>query len=93
VDEGRRRGRTSSAVDRETADRPHGLTVAEVEDWPHRFLVGAENTLRMRPKDENAVKDEQIKKLRQKVGDLVRDNDLLRAALKPYPLAPRTSDA
>ncbi|NKB80295.1 MAG: helix-turn-helix domain-containing protein [Nitrospirales bacterium] len=75
------------------AARAHGLTVAEVEDWQQRFNVGAENALRTRPKDEEAVKDEQIKKLKQKVGDLVLDNDLLREALKPYPLAQRTSDA
>lgn len=60
------------------AARKHGLTVAEVEDWRDRFLVGAENALRNRPKDEEALKDEQIKKLKQKIGDLVLDNDVLR---------------
>jgi transposase-like protein len=40
----------------------HGLTVTEVEDWREKFLLGAENTLRSRPRDENALKDEQIKK-------------------------------
>lgn len=49
----------------------HGLTVAEVEDWREKFLLGAENVLRSRPRDEEAVKDEQIKKLKQKIGDLV----------------------
>ena len=34
------------------------------------------------------MKDEQIKKLKQKIGDLVLDNDILREALKPYPLGP-----
>jgi transposase-like protein len=75
------------------AARTHGLTVAEVEDWRERFLSGAENALRTRPKDEDAVKDEQIKKLKQKIGDLVLDNDMLREALKPYPLDRKTSDA
>lgn len=75
------------------AARTHGLTVAEVEEWRDRFLVGAENALRTRPKDEEALKDEQIKKLKQKIGDLVVDNDLLREALKPYPLTRGTSDA
>lgn len=42
------------------AARTHGLTVAAVEDWREKFLVGAENALRTRPKDEDAVKDEQI---------------------------------
>jgi transposase-like protein len=74
------------------AARKHGLTVAEVEDWHQRFLLGAENALRTRPKDEEALKEEQIKKLKQKIGELVVDNDLLREALKPYPLARGTSD-
>jgi transposase-like protein len=82
------KGETSVAE----AARKHGLTVAEVEDWRDRFLLGAENALRSRPKDEEALKDEQIKKLKQKIGDLVLDNDILREALKPYPLARGTSD-
>ena len=75
------------------AARTHGLMVAEVEDWREKFLQGAENALRSRPKDEEAFKDEQIKRLKQKIGDLVLDNDILREALKPYPLDRKTSDA
>ena len=71
----------------------HGLTVAEVEDWREKFLVGAENALRSRPKDDDAITDEQIKSLKQKIGDLVLDNDILREALKPDPLDRKTSDA
>ncbi len=74
------------------AARQDGLTVAEVEDWRDRFLLAAENALRARPKDDEALKHEQIKKLKQKIGDLVLDNDILREALKPYPLARGTSD-
>ncbi len=83
------KGETSVAE----AARTHGLTVAEVEDWREKFLSGAENALRTRPKDEDAVKDEPIKKLKQKIGDLVLGNDILREALKPYPLDRKTSDA
>ena len=83
------KGETSVAE----AARTHGLTVAEIEDWRDRFLVGAENALRSRPKDEEALKEEQIKKLKQKIGDLVLDNDILREALKPYPFDRKTSDA
>ena len=61
------KGETSVAE----AARTHGLTVAEVEDWREKFVSGAENALRTRPKDEDAVRDEQIKKLKQKIGDLV----------------------
>jgi transposase-like protein len=83
------KGETSVAE----AARTHGLTVAEVEEWREKFLLGAENALRSRPRDEEAGKDEQIKKLKQKIGDLVLDNDILREALKPYPLDRKTSDA
>ncbi len=74
------------------AARQHGLTVAEVEDWRDRFLLGAENALRARPTEEEALKEERIKKLKQKIGDLLLDNDIVREALKPYPLARGTSD-
>ena len=83
------KGETSVAK----ATRTRGLTVAEIEDWREKFLLGAENTLRSRPRDEAALKDEQIKKLKQKIGDLVLDNDILPEALKPYPLDRKTSDA
>jgi transposase-like protein len=73
------------------AARKHGITVADVEEWHQRFLLGVENALRTRPKEE-ALKEEQIKKLKQKIGELVLDNDILREALKPYPLAHGTSD-
>ena len=73
--------------------RKHGLTVAEVEEWKDRFVLGAENALRARPKDEEALKDEQIKKLKQKIGELVIDIDILKEAQKPYlPTTPGTSD-
>ena len=45
----------------ETAGK-HGWTVAEVEDWGKKFLPGAENALRSRLRDDEALKDEQIKK-------------------------------
>ena len=47
----------------ETAAAQHGLTVAEVEKWRGQFLLGAENALRVRPKDEDALKDEQSRSL------------------------------
>ena len=83
------KGETSAAE----AARLHGLTVAEIEDWRKKFLLGAENALRTWPKDEEAVKDKQIKKLKQKIGDLVLGNDILWEALKPYPLDRKISDA
>ena len=64
------------------AARKHGLRVAEIEEWRDRFVLGAENSLRSRPKDDEALKDEQIKKLKQKVGELVLDIDILKEGLK-----------
>jgi len=83
------RGETSA----QEAARKHGLTVAEVEDWREKFLTGAENALRSKPRDEEAVKAEEIRRLKQKIGELVLDNDILREASKPYrPTDGRTSD-
>jgi len=73
------------------AARRHGLTVAEIEEWHERFLLAAENALRARPKDEEALKEEQIKKLQRKIGELVIDNDILREATKGRPSDPTTS--
>lgn len=41
------------------AARKHGLKVAEVEEWRERFLLAAENALRTRPRDDEALKDEE----------------------------------
>ena len=82
------RGETSAAE----AARKHGLTVAQVEEWREAFLLGAENALRSRPRDDEALKDEQIKRLKQKVGELVLDLDILQEATKGRPFARTTSD-
>lgn len=75
------------------AARKHGLTVAEVESWKERFLLAAENALRSRPRDEEALKEERIKQLERKIGEMVLDMDILREAMKPYrPFDAKTSD-
>jgi len=35
----------------------HGLTVGEIEDWRDKFLLGADNALRSKPKDDDALAD------------------------------------
>ena len=75
------RGDTSVAE----AARKHGLTVAELEDWRERFLAGAENALRSRPADEDGQKDRDIKRLKQKVGELVMDLDIIKGATNGHP--------
>ncbi len=75
------RGDTSVAE----AARKHSLTVAEVEDWRERFLAGAENALRSRPADEDDQKEREIKRIKQKVGELVMDLDIMKEATKGHP--------
>ncbi len=82
------RGETTAA---EAAGK-HGLTVAQVEEWREVFLLGAENALRSRPRDEEALKDEQIKRLKQQVVELVLDLDILQEATKGRPFARTMSD-
>jgi transposase-like protein len=82
------KGETSA----QAAARKHDLTVAEIEEWRDRFLLAAENALRARPKDEEALKDEQIKRLKQKIGELVLDLDILKEATKDRPFLPRPSE-
>ena len=67
------------------AARLHGLTVADIELWKERFLSGAENALRSRPLDDEEVKDREIKRLKQKIGDLVMDIDILKEAQRGRP--------
>jgi transposase-like protein len=75
------RGETTAAE----AARRHALTVAEIEQWKDRFLGGAENALRSRPLDDEALKDLEIKRLQRKVGELVMDIDILKEASKANP--------
>lgn len=75
------RGDTSVAE----AARKHALTVAEIEEWRDRFLSGAENALRSKPLDDEAQKTQEIKRLKQKVGELVMDMDILKEAIKGNP--------
>lgn len=83
------KGETSVAE----AARQHGLTVRDVEDWQDQFLRAAENGLRRRSKYEEALKEEQIEKLKQMIGELVVENDVLRDVIKPYLIAWEMSDA
>lgn len=74
------------------AARKHGLTVAEVEDWKEKFLFGAENALRSRPRDDEEQQQEQLRRLKQKVADLVIEVDVLREATKTRPFVPKKSE-
>ncbi len=79
-------------ISTQEAARQNGLTVADVEEWKERFLLGAENALRSRPKDDEALREEHVKKLERKVGQLVMDIDILKAAQKLRPTMPGSSE-
>lgn len=81
------RGETSI----QEAARFRGLTVGEIEGLKDRFLSAGENALRSRPKDEEALKEDQIRKLKQKVGELVLDLDILKEASRGRPFEEGTS--
>lgn len=74
------------------AARKHDLTVNEIENWKDNFLNAGENALRSRPRDEEALKDGQIKKLQRKIGELVMDIDILKEAAKGHPTKPGMSE-
>ncbi len=74
------------------AARKYGVTVAEIEDWRDRFLAGAENALRRRPGDDETQKERESKRLKQKVGELVMDVDILREATKGHPSLRQITD-
>ena len=66
------------------AARRHGRKVAEVEEWRDRFLLGAENALRARQKEDEALREEEINRLKRKVGELTMDLDSPRGRKAPY---------
>jgi transposase-like protein len=74
------------------AARRHGLKVAEVEEWRDRFLLGAENSLRARPKEDAALREEEAIDSSVMVGELTMDLDILREAARLRPTTPGTSD-
>ena len=82
------RGETTA----QEASRQHGLTIAEIDDWKEKFLSGAENALRSKPRDEEAIRDEREKRLKAKIGDLVLELDILKEAIKGRLFVPPTSE-
>jgi uncharacterized protein (DUF2252 family) len=81
------RGETSMAE----AARKHALTVAEIEEWQERFLAARRERAAIAAEGRRGFEDEHIKKLKQKVGELVLDLDILREAAKGRPTDPTTS--
>ena len=62
-----------------------------MEEWRDRVLFRAENALRARQKEDEALREEEINRLKRKVGELTMDLDILREAVR-RPTTPGTSD-
>ena len=62
--------------DLEALSRELGVTAATLSSWRDGFLDGGKASLKSRPADE---RDEEIARLRAKVGQLTMDNELLGA--------------
>jgi len=60
--------------DLEMVSRDLGVTAAKLSQWREAFLRGGEAALKYRPGDE---RDEQIKRLEAKLGQILMDNELL----------------
>jgi hypothetical protein len=60
--------------DLETLSRELGVTAATLSSWRESFLDGGKASLKSRPADD---RDEEIARLRAKVGQLTMDNELL----------------
>jgi transposase-like protein len=70
------RGATTAAA----AARKHAVTVAASEQWKERCLSGAAKALRSRPRDDEALKEQEITRLQRKLGELVMASDILTEA-------------
>ncbi len=60
--------------DLDTLSRELGVTAATLSSWREGFLDGGTAALKSRPTDD---RDEEIARLRSKVGQLTMDNELL----------------
>jgi hypothetical protein len=78
--------------DLELLSRQLGVTAAELSGWREAFLAAGEAVLKSRPAD---IRDAEIGRLKQKVGDLTMANELLEAKIERLaanrPLARRRS--
>ena len=73
--------------DLELVSRELGVTAATLSGWRDAFLAGGQAALKSRPTDD---RDDEIARLRAKVGELTMDNELLLQRCRAdRPFAPR----
>ena len=59
----------------EIVAREMNVTAAKLSEWREKVLLGAESGLKERERD---ARDEEIARLKAKVGEITMDNELLR---------------
>ena len=59
--------------------RDLGVTASRLSEWRDQFHAGAQAALRARPSDD---RDEKVKDLQAKVGELTMDNELLQQKIE-----------
>lgn len=78
--------------DIDSLSRAYGVTAATVSGWRDHFLAGGQAALKTREADE---RDEEVLRLRSKVGEITMENELLREENRRFkqnlPLASRRS--
>ena len=73
--------------DLELVSRELGVTAATLSGWREEFLAGGQAALKSRPADD---RDEEVPRLRAKVGELTMDNELQPQRCRAdRPFAPR----
>jgi transposase len=72
--------------DLETISRELGVTAATLAAWREDFLAGGQAALKSRPADD---RDDEIARLRAKIGQLTMDNELLLQRCRSEPPLPQ----
>ena len=63
----------------EAVSRDLGVTVAQLSEWRDAALASAEAGLKAQPRDQ---RDDEIVRLKSKLGDVTMDNELLQEKIK-----------
>jgi hypothetical protein len=91
AEDGDRAARAARRRPRRTQSRA-GVTAATIAGWRDQFLADGQAAVRTRPADE---RDEEIARLRAKVGEITMENELLRERARRAeansPFGPRRS--
>ena len=78
--------------DLDALSRELGVAGATLGEWREKFVGAGQSGLKSRPEDE---RDDEIRRLRAKIGEITMENELLRdrarAAEGAHPFAPRRS--